>query len=189
MADLDTIFTPDDEREQRNGFAEVIYGAGKTPEQAALIAGRILQTSEYVLATRVNQQHYDEMREVAPDAVWLPTCRLILVDRRSDGLNLQDLPDDEGSRIKQLLEGGTGQTVVACAGTSDLPVAWEAAITARIMGSAVSLITDVGVAGLHRILARKDDLYAARAIAVVAGMEGALPSVIGGLVEDRKSVV
>jgi NCAIR mutase (PurE)-related protein len=101
-----------------------------------------------------------------------------------DGVDRCELAQlDESRQVAHLLEGGVGNTIVACAGTSDLFAAEEAAVTARIAGSSVTLITDIGIAGIHRTLAHESELRSARAIAVAAGMEGALPSVIAGLVD------
>lgn len=177
------VFTPDHGREERCGFAEVVFAEGKTAAHVCSISERIIERSGYVLMTRVPPDQMGALSTCFDDLVTLPSCRLALVDRRPDGIDTSDLPADEDLRFTRLLEGGVGQVVVACAGTSDLPVAREAAITARIMGSAVQLVADIGIAGIHRLLAHEDDLRRARAIAVVAGMEGALPSAVAGLVD------
>ncbi len=177
------VFTPDHEREARCGFAEVVFAEGKTAAHVCSIAERIIDCSGYVLMTRVRPDQEEALAARFDDLVALPSCRLALIDRRPDGLGTRNLPADEDLKVARLLEGGIGQVMVACAGTSDLPVAREAAITARFMGSAVQLIADIGIAGIHRLLAHEDDLRRARAIAVVAGMEGALPSAVAGLVD------
>ncbi|MDO4850608.1 MAG: nickel pincer cofactor biosynthesis protein LarB [Actinomycetota bacterium] len=177
------VFTPDHEREERCGFAEVVFAEGKTAAHVCSIAERIIDRSGYVLMTRVRPDQEEALEARFDDLVALPSCRLALIDRRPDGLGTRNLPADEDLKVARLLEGGIGQVMVACAGTSDLPVAREAAITARFMGSAVQLIADIGIAGIHRLLAHEDDLRRARAIAVVAGMEGALPSAVAGLVD------
>jgi hypothetical protein len=153
----------DHHRELRQGFPEVIYGPGKTPDQVAAIAERLVRRGQTLLVTRSAPEVYDAVRAVVPDADWHALPRIIL--RRG-------APPPPGS----------GVIAVAAAGTSDLPVAEEAAITAEVMGNTVDRIYDVGVAGLHRLLDARDRLAAARVLVVVAGMEGALPSVVGGLV-------
>ncbi len=152
----------DHHRALREGFPEVILGLGKTPEQVAAIAGRILEQSERLLVTRATPEQYGALAAVAPDAIYHGECRAIIVERVI-------LPRNPG-------------IAVLCAGTADLPVAEEAALTADLMGNQVVRLYDVGVAGLHRLLAHLDVLNAARVLVVVAGMEGALPSVVGGLV-------
>jgi pyridinium-3,5-biscarboxylic acid mononucleotide synthase len=153
----------DHHRAARKGFPEVIFGQGKTPAQVAAIASRIAEQGQTLLVTRTNEEAYDAVRAVVPGAVYHEQPRII--ERRAD-----DLPR------------GAGTILVAAAGTSDLTVAEEAAVTAEVMNNAVDRLFDVGVAGLHRLLSARDRLEAARVIIVVAGMEGALPSVIGGLV-------
>lgn len=153
----------DTHRSLRKGFPEVIYGAGKTPEQLAAIAARIVGADRRVLATRVHEGHVHALRAVFPNALHHPAARLLTVE---------DAP----------LPKRDGLITVVAAGTTDLPVAEEAAITADFMGNHVQRIYDVGVAGLHRILARVPDLQRADVVIVVAGMEAALPSVVGGLV-------
>jgi NCAIR mutase (PurE)-related protein len=148
----------------RQGFPEVVFAPGKTPEQIAAIAERIVGADHALLVTRTDRAGYDAVAARIPDAIFNPVARTIT---RSAG---QVAP-------------GRGPIVVAAAGTADLPVAEEAAICAEIMGNAVDRIYDVGVAGLHRLLAEHARLLSARVIIVVAGMEGALPSVVGGLVE------
>lgn len=153
----------DHERAERVGFPEVVYGAGKTPEQVAQIAHRVHERAGVVLVTRTDLEAFEATKQLLPDTQFDDDARLLWADSRPD----QRLVD--------------GLTVVA-AGTSDLPVAKEAAITARLMGCNVSQVNDVGVAGLHRLLGRLEELRAAKVLIVVAGMEGALPSVVAGLV-------
>jgi NCAIR mutase (PurE)-related protein len=153
----------DHHRALRQGFPEVIFGPGKTPEQVAGIAERLTTLGGDLLVTRTTAAVWEAVRLVVPDAVFHPIPRTIV--RRTK----RDSPPH-------------GMVVVASAGTSDMPVAEEAALTAEVMGSRVDRLYDVGVAGLHRILDARDRLAAARVIVVVAGMEGALPSVVGGLV-------
>jgi hypothetical protein len=153
----------DHHRELRQGFPEVVFGPGKTPEQVAAIAERLVRRGQTLLVTRTSADAYAAVKAVVPDAQWHEVPRLIL-------------------RRGAPAPPGTGLVAVAAAGTSDLAVAEEAALTADVMGNVVDRIYDVGVAGLHRLLDARDRLAAARVLIVVAGMEGALPSVIGGLV-------
>jgi len=153
----------DTHRHLRQGFPEVVFGVGKTPAQIAGIAERIVNAGQSLLVTRATAEAFDALRAVIPDATYHPLARAIT---RSAG----DVPV------------GKGTVLIACAGTSDLPVADEAAVTAELMGNHVDKLCDVGVAGIHRLLSERDRLQSARVIIVVAGMEGALPSVVGGLV-------
>ena len=153
----------DHHREIRQGFPEVIFGAGKTPEQIAAVAARIVSRGQNLLVTRTDQQAYAAVRNIASAAVFHPTARLV---------SLKQQPADEGH----------GTVLVVSAGTSDLPVAEEAAVTAELFGNAVDRLFDVGVAGIHRLFSELSRVTAARVIVVVAGMEGALPSVVAGLV-------
>ncbi len=153
----------DHQRAARKGFPEVVFGTGKTPAQVAEIAARIFERAGVVLVTRADDDARRLVRQSVPEAHENVAARLVWADRRPASVPVQ------------------GITVVT-AGTSDLPVADEAATTATLMGCAVERITDVGVAGLHRLLARVDELRRARVIVVAAGMEGALPSVVAGLV-------
>jgi pyridinium-3,5-biscarboxylic acid mononucleotide synthase len=153
----------DHTRELRQGFPEVILGLGKTPAQMAAIAERIVSRRHSLLITRAGPEAFEAVRVTVPDAVYHPEARAIT---RSHG---------EAPR-------GGGTILIACAGTSDLPVAEEAAVTAALMGNDVDRLYDVGVAGLHRLLSEHARLRAARVLIVVAGMEGALPSVVAGLV-------
>jgi hypothetical protein len=152
----------DHHRALRLGLPEVIYAAGKSPAQVAEIFARMAAAGGSVLATRASAEAYEAVRTQVPEAVYHETARVIGLKR----------PD----------EGSAGSVAVVCAGTSDLPVAEEAAVTAEYLGCEVARIWDVGVAGLHRILAARESLNTARAVIVCAGMEGALPSVVGGLV-------
>lgn len=175
---LDDFADLDFDRAKRCGFPEVIYAASKTPEQIAAIAQVLLAEHGIAFATRVKDEAVPVLRAAFPDACWFERSRVFLVDRRKDPLS--------GATFEELLacpNRAAGNVVVACAGTSDLPVAEEAALTARIMGSHVEMLVDVGVAGVHRTLQHLDELQSARAIVVVAGMEGALASLIGGLVD------
>ncbi len=154
----------DHHRSLRKGFPEVIFGQGKSPEQVASIAATVLQQSDRLLVTRTSQEAFSAVRVSVPDANFDETARTIIVDRRAE---------------RKLVPG----VMVVCAGTSDLPVAREAIVTAELMDCEVEQVFDVGVAGIHRLLEQLPSLQKARVIVAVAGMEGALPSVIGGLVK------
>ena len=150
-------------RSVRQGFPEVILGLGKTPAQIAAIAAEIVRRGSTLLVTRASAEAFEAVREKVPAATYSADAAIITY-RQQD------------------VTPGKGTIVVAAAGTSDLPVAEEAARTAELMGNDVVRLYDVGVAGLHRILGERARLAAARVVIVVAGMEGALPSVISGLV-------
>jgi NCAIR mutase (PurE)-related protein len=154
----------DTHRHRRQGFPEVILGIGKTPAQIAAIAERIVARGQTLLVTRAQPDAFDAVKTVVPGAVYHAAARLISYEQGE-------------------IEKGTGIVLVACAGTSDLGVAEEAAVTAEVMGNTVDRLYDVGVAGLHRLLREEPRLQLARVLIVVAGMEGALPSVVAGLVK------
>ena len=154
----------DHHRSVRQGFPEVILGLGKTPAQIAAIAAAIVKGGSTLLVTRASEASYQAVLAVVPGATYYADAALI------------QFPQQDVTR-------GKGTIVVAAAGTSDLPVAEEAARTAELMGNDVTRLYDVGVAGLHRLLGERARLAAARVIIVVAGMEGALPSVVAGLVD------
>jgi len=156
--------TIDNHRELRTGYPEVIFGQGKTPEQVAGIIQYMLTRDTNILATRVTEDMYFKVRELYPEAVYNPTARTIAIKK------------------KELPVPPTYIAVIT-AGTSDLPVAEEAAVTAEIFGNRVERIVDVGVAGIHRLYNKIDLIRKARVNVVVAGMEGALPSVVGGIVD------
>jgi NCAIR mutase (PurE)-related protein len=153
----------DTDRAARTGDPEVVYGGGKTPQQVVEILGTLHQAhpDRAVLATRLDEPRLRAVLDAHPDAV---------ADALAGAVTLGPLPVPHGN------------VTVVSAGTSDAPVAAEAALTARVFGAGVHVVTDVGVAGLHRLLAVRDQLLAADCLVVVAGMEGALPSVVGGLV-------
>jgi len=153
----------DTHRELRQGFPEVILGLGKTPAQMAAIAGRIVGRGRPLLITRAQPEAFDAVRAVAPGVTYHEDARAITLAQGE-------------------VERGKGTIIIACAGTSDLHVAEEAAVTADIMGNAIDRLYDVGVAGIHRLLSEHGRIQSARVIIVVAGMEGALPSVVAGLV-------
>lgn len=154
----------DHHRALRCGFPEVIFCQGKTPDQVVAVAREVLDRGDVLLATRATAEHYQAVARRIDDARWLEAPRLIVVDRRVEP------PRD-------------GHVVVASGGTADTPVAEEAAACAEIMGCRVTRLFDVGVAGVHRVLSQAELLRSARVIIAVAGMEGALPSVVAGLVD------
>ncbi len=153
----------DHHRALRHGMPEVVFAKGKTPEQVVLIAERLLEHSQNVLITRADRECAALVTERLPGAEYLPLSCAIRFWR------------DRTIR-------GTGKIAVVCAGTSDMPVAEEAQVTAELMGNRVEAIHDIGVAGIHRLMQNRERLCEARVIVVCAGMEGALPSAVGGLV-------
>ncbi|ALC15726.1 1-(5-phosphoribosyl)-5-amino-4-imidazole-carboxyl ate carboxylase [Desulfuromonas soudanensis] len=154
----------DRHRELRQGAPEVVFGEGKSGEQLLTIVGRMAEHGGNILVTRLAADKAGPLLERHPGAAY---------DRDARALTLVQKP---------VAKCGIGKILVVCAGTSDIPVAREASLTARILGNEVDELVDVGVAGIHRLLARADLLQEAAVIIVVAGMEGALPSVVGGLV-------
>ena len=154
----------DHHRKTRQGFPEVIFGQGKTASQVAAIAARVVAAGDNLLVTRTNAEAFDTVRAEVPAARFHELARCI---------TFETSPAPKGKGI----------VLIAAAGTADLPVAEEAAVTACMMGNTVDRLFDVGVAGLHRLLSEHARLHAARVIIVCAGMEGALPSVVGGLVD------
>lgn len=154
----------DHHRASRQGFPEVIFGQGKTPSQVAAIARRIVDAGQNLLVTRTSADAFEAVRTEVPQARHHELARCITLD--------------QGSTPR-----GRGTILIAAAGTADLPVAEEAGVSCEIMGNSVDRLYDVGVAGLHRLLREHARLDAARVIIVVAGMEGALPSVVGGLAD------
>ena len=167
----------DHQRSLRTGQAETIYCAGKTPEQVAEIVDRMKKTTSTILATRATTEAYEAVRKVAPDAVYHELARIISIKREI----FKGLSNAEGYRGEAPASKKT--IAVITAGTSDIPVAEEAAVTAEMFGNQVDRIYDVGVAGIHRLFSRLDQIRNANVIIVVAGMEGALASVVGGLVD------
>ena len=154
----------DTHRELRQGFPEVILGIGKTPAQIAAIAARIVARGQPLLVTRAQPEAYTAVREAVPNATYhAEACAITLVQGE--------------------IPRGRGTILIACAGTSDLRVAEEAAVTAELMGNTIDRLYDVGIAGIHRLLSEQARIQSARVVVVVAGMEGALPSVVGGLVK------
>ena len=157
----------DHHRSLRGGMPEVVFAEGKTPQQTASILHSIHASGVPALATRASQAHFDATHQVLPHATYHAVARCILCGPAAH-------TGDAAQR--------TGHVAVVCAGTSDLPVAEEAAVTAEFFGAHVTRFVDVGVAGLHRLLAHVPAIRQADAVIVCAGMEGALPSVVGGLV-------
>ena len=152
----------DHHRSIRQGFAEVVLGLGKSPLQIATIAAQIVGRGHPLLVTRADDAAWQAVHELVAEAEYHETARAITVTR--------EVPP------------GRGTIVICSAGTSDIPVAEEAAVTAELMGNTVERLYDVGIAGIHRVLAHRARLESARVIIVVAGMEGALPSVVAGMV-------
>ena len=153
----------DHHRPLRNGMPEVIFGQGKSPEQVAGIFQRLAQHCSNVLATRISEQQFEAVQKLVPEAEYRNLARAAILRRDPK-------------------KYGKGRISVVSAGTSDIPVAEEAAVTTELMGNEVEQVYDVGVAGIHRLLAHRELLTNSRVIIVCAGMEGALPSVVGGLV-------
>jgi hypothetical protein len=153
----------DHHRALRTGMPEVIFAESKTPAQVSAIFARMAKEGGNVLATRASREMYEAVLSAEPRAEFHEMARAITLKQTE-------------------AEAGKGTVGVVCAGTSDLPVAEEAVVTARLMGNTVELVADVGVAGIHRLLAQQRTLTSARVLIVCAGMEGALPTVVGGLV-------
>jgi NCAIR mutase (PurE)-related protein len=151
-------------RAERCGAPEAIYCAGKTPEQVAKIVERMNQGAHNILATRANAETFTAVKELVPEAEYHEAAKLIIVRK-------EELTPDPDRFI-----------LVITAGTSDIPIAEEAALTAELMGHRVERVFDVGVAGIHRLFAQEEKIRSANVIIVAAGMEGALASVVGGLV-------
>jgi NCAIR mutase (PurE)-related protein len=156
----------DHHRQLRNGCPEVIYCAGKTVPQVEGIVKNLIEVGNTnILATRANEETAQALSKIYPDAEWNPSARTIVIKRHA------------------IEKTGYGKILVVTAGTSDIPVADEAVVTAEFLGNEVERLCDVGVAGIHRLLAKLDVIASANVIIVIAGMEGALPSVIGGLTD------
>jgi hypothetical protein len=154
----------DHHRSLRTGMPEVIFAAGKTNDQVSHIFAHMANAGGNVLATRASRECFNAVSKVESRATYHETARAITLAQTN-------------------APAGRGTICVVCAGTSDLPVAEEAAVTSRLMGNETELIADVGVAGIHRLLAQKQSLQSARVLIVCAGMEGALPTVVAGLVQ------
>ncbi len=153
-------------RHLRKGFPEVIYCSGKTVEQIVKIAQEIRKSGSVVLGTRLEEEVFDKLKIYLPEAEYFPQAKIFVIET------------DRRKKLKL-----KGNVLVVSAGTSDIPVAEEAALTCEVMGNRVERLYDVGVAGIHRFFYHLDKLKKAKVIIVVAGMEGALPSVVSGLVD------
>ena len=153
----------DHHREIRCGFPETVFCEGKSPEQVRAIAREVLDKGDVLLGTRASAKHFQTVAQIALDARYFEESRILLVDRRE-------------------VRPSIGNIVIATGGTADYSVAEEAAVSAEVMGNHVTRLYDVGVAGIHRLLANAETLREARVIIAVAGMEGALPSIVAGLV-------
>jgi len=155
----------DHHRHLRRGFPEVIYGRGKKVDEIIKIIEKMVEKEENVLVTRLSDSKARIIKEHFPSGDYYPNPRIFTI------------------AVRPIEKKGKGTILVISAGTADIPVAEEAAITARFMGNDVKTLFDIGVAGLHRLLGNKDTIMGASVIVVVAGMEGALPSIVGGLVD------
>ena len=155
----------DHHRSIRKGASEVIFGEGKEVEDILAIMERMIAQEENILITRLSPEKAEKVRESHPGAEYYPKSRVLTLSRHPSGTR------------------GKGTILVISAGTSDIPIAEEAAVTARFLGNRVDTLYDVGISGLHRLLGHREKLFGASVIIVVAGMEGALPSVVGGLVD------
>lgn len=163
----------DNHRAIRTGFPEVVFCQGKTPEQIRDIMKELVSHGGNIMGTRADREDFEAVKEALPEAEYFDTARIIAVRDTKTAYNGQA----DGREEK-------GSVVVVTAGTADIPVAEEAAVTAEILGNATDRIYDVGVAGIHRLFAKLDRIRKADVVIVVAGMEGALASVVGGLVDS-----
>lgn len=154
----------DNHRALRVGYPEVIYCEGKAIEHIKKIVSKMLESDSNILATRASKEVYESVKSIAPDVIYYDLARICFIKKK------------ELAKTK-------GKILIVSGGTSDIPVAEEAAITAEVLGNTVERLYDVGVAGLHRLLSNTDKLFEARVIITVAGMEGALASVVAGLVD------
>ncbi len=154
----------DTHRDLRKGFPEVIFCKGKTLEQTTKIVKRISSRNEFIMATKAEKSVYEAVKKVRKDAVYYETAKIVLIGQRK-------------------AKGSKKTILVVSAGTSDQPIAEEAAVTAETLGNTVERVYDIGVAGIHRLFDNKEKLFNADVIIVVAGMEGALASIVGGLVD------
>ena len=161
---LDEFAKIDRHRQLRTGFPEVIWGADKTPQQIVKIINLMRRDNSVVMATRIEPQKYQELKQAIPDLIYYPAARIC-------ALSAPKTPSQIGT------------ISILTAGTADIPVAEEAAITGELCGFAVTRLWDVGVAGIHRLLSNRQVVYDADVLIVVAGMEGALPSVVAGMAD------
>lgn len=156
---------PDTHRAIRQGFPEVVLGEGKRPEDIAEIVKSLSGGKNNILVTRVEEEKAAAVKEVVPEITHHDRARCLVL------------------KVREVEERGRGTIMVVCAGTSDIPVAEEAALVCELMGNRIEKLYDAGVAGIHRLMHREKDIRSANVLIVVAGMEGALPSVVGGIVE------
>lgn len=154
----------DNHRGIRKGFPEVIFCQGKTVEQVQKIVLQMMNSNSVILATRADREMFEGIKKISENAEYISDARIVIIGEKPEPTN-------------------AGTVLVLSAGTADIPVAEEAAITAEVMGNKVERIYDAGVAGIHRLLSHAEKIKNARVLIVVAGMEGALPSVVGGLVD------
>lgn len=154
----------DQHRNIRNGSPEIIYSEGKNSEQIKGIIGKLIKNNNNIIASRASEEVYNTIKEITNDCIYYKLARIVVVNERKKIINSKPI-------------------AIIAAGTSDIPVAEEAAITAETMGNKVKRIYDVGVAGIHRLFSKMEEINEASVIIVVAGMEGALASVVGGLVD------
>jgi len=158
----------DHHRELRTGVPEIVYGASKTPEQIAGALRELARTAGIAIATRVDADKAAVVRALVPEVQIHELARIVILD---------------APHVSRISRPACGSIAMVCAGTSDLPIAEESALVAEFLGAPVIRISDVGVAGLHRLLARLDDIRKADVVIAIAGMEAALPSVLGGLID------
>ena len=176
----------DNHRAMRTGFPEVIFCQGKTPQQIRDIMVELVQSGGNIMGTRATKSDYEAVREVLPQAVYFETARIIaVIDSQDEAAETRNTAVDTADR-EHASESSSiqGTVAVITAGTADIPVAEEAAVTAEILGNKVNRIYDVGVAGIHRLFDKLTQIREADVVIAVAGMEGALASVVGGLVDS-----
>ncbi len=154
----------DHHREIRTGYPEIIFCEGKTPEQLSIIFRHISETGQNAIGTRASKEKYEAVRGIAPEAVWYEEARIISI-------------------IKNKMKPALLPVAIITAGTSDIPVAEEAAVTCELLGNEVIRIYDAGVAGIHRLIDKLPEITKCNVVIVIAGMEGALASVVGGLID------
>jgi len=170
----------DTHRALRTGRSEVVFGIGKTPGQVAAIMKRLAADASLAIATKVGPEYYEAAREAIPEGLEYFEAAKLLVYRAAKGEGRPDVSEGR-TETDERQDAARGHIAVVCAGTADIPIAEEAAITSELYGVPADRHYDVGVAGIHRLLDRIDTIREAKAIVVVAGMEGALASVVGGL--------
>jgi len=173
--DLDFVKI-DTHRDIRTGRGEVVFGIGKTPKQVAAIMKRQSENASLVITTKVGPEYYEAAKETVPEGLtYYEKAGLLVYKTEEDGIESGALYQGDGAPAPSV--------AVVCAGTADIPIAEEAAVTAELYGAKVERYNDVGVAGIHRLFDKLEDIRKASVIIVVAGMEGALSSVVGGLAD------